>query len=130
MYLVPMSTAPPNRQPNPTISITGRNRAVSSASGLRTDSRRLRPARVSASDTSGLLRVSGEGEENVVQGGAAHGEAGDQAPVRVGRVEQCPYLGGGAVGRHADGQGRPVEVHRALAAAPGDLCPGGLGEAG
>ena len=51
-----------------------------------------------------FLNVSGEGEENVVQGGAVDGEARDQVPARVGRVEQRPDPGGVALGGHAHGQ--------------------------
>ena len=59
----------------------------------------------------GVVMVS-QGEEDVVQGGAVHGEARDQDPVRVGRVEQRADLGGAAVGRHADRQAGRVAVHR------------------
>src|ERR1700683_1649359 len=79
---------------------------------------------VRASDTSGLLCGSGEGEENVVQGGAVHGEIRDQAPARVGLVQQGTYLPGAAVGRYADGQAGRVQVHRALAEIAADLSKG------
>src|SRR5437763_3693373 len=105
-----MSTAPPNRYTNTTISMTGSISAVSRASGLRADSRRLRPAMISASDIAGLLNVSGEGEKNVVQAGAVHREGGDQAPVRVGLVEQRPDLRRIALGGHAQGQAHVVLV--------------------
>src|ERR1041385_5986939 len=103
-----MLTAPPNRYTNTTISMTGSISAVSRASGLRAERRRLRPAMISASDM-GLLRggglsVAGQGEENVVQGGAVDGEAGDQVAARVGPVEDGSYLGGVAFGGHAHGQ--------------------------
>src|SRR5579863_5300095 len=99
-----MLTAPPNRYTNTTISMTGSISAVSRASGLRADSRRLRPAMISASAMVALPRVPGEGEEDVVQGGAVHGEARDQVAVRVGPVEQGPDPGGVALGGHAHGQ--------------------------
>src|SRR6266704_5462014 len=99
-----MFTAPPNKYTNTTINMTGSISAVSSASGLRADRRRLRPAMISALDMSGLLRVPGQGEENVVQGGAVHGEARDQDPARVGRVQQRPDLSGTALGRTAVGR--------------------------
>src|SRR6266567_4036267 len=101
--------------------MTGSISAVSSASGLRADSRRLRPAMVSALDMSGLLLLSGQGEEDVVQGGAVHGEARDQDAARVGRVQQPAYLGGTAVGRHPHRQARRVQVHRLPAEVPADL---------
>src|SRR5690348_7542591 len=108
-----MSTAPPNRYTNTTISMTGSISAVSRASGLRAERRRLRPAMISASDMAGLLRggglsVAGQGEENVVQGGAVHGEVRDQVAARVGSVEQRPDLGGVAFGGHAQGQAAVV----------------------
>src|ERR1700735_4777366 len=109
--------------------MTGSISAVSSASGLRAESRRLRPAMVSALDMSGLLSVSGQGEENVVQGGVAHGESRDQAPARVGRIQQRAHLGGAAVGRHAYRQARRVQVHRLIAEITPDLGEGGCGRA-
>src|SRR5581483_2163895 len=105
-----MLTAPPNRYTNTTISMTGSISAVSRASGLRADRRRLRPAMIRASHIDGLLSVSGEGEENVVQRGAVDGEAGDQVAARVGRVEDGPDLGGVAFGGHARGQAPVVLV--------------------
>src|SRR5580704_16349691 len=104
--------------------MTGRSSAVSSASGLRAESRRLRPAMVSALDMNGLLRVSGQGEENVVQGGVAYGEARDQDPGRVGVVEQRAHPGGIAVGRHAHRQAGRVQVHRMVTEIPPDLLEG------
>src|SRR5690349_16130125 len=104
-----MFTAPPNRYTNTTISMTGSISAVSRASGLRADRRRLRPAMISASDMVALLRggglsVAGQGEENVVQGGAVQAEVRNQVAAGVGRVEQRPDLGGVALGGHAHGQ--------------------------
>src|ERR1700683_5867140 len=117
-----MRTAPPNRYTNTTISITGSSSAVSSASGLRTDSRRLRAVMLRASEMSGLLGGGGgQGEENVVQGGAVHGEAGDQAAVRVGRVQQGADLRGAAVGGHAYGQTLLVQAHHVIGQAAPDL---------
>src|ERR1700685_2949336 len=109
-----MCTAPPNRYTNTSIKITGSSSAVSSASGLRTDRRRLRPVMVSASDISGLLAsvvgqggvgqggVPGQGEEDVVEAGAVDGEAREQDAARVGLVEQGADTGGVPVGCHAD----------------------------
>src|SRR5690348_12645251 len=104
-----MFTAPPNRYTNTTISMTGSISAVSRASGLRADRRRLRPAMISASDITGLLSIvfvsaAGQGEENVVQRGAVYGEAGDQVAARVGRVEDGSDLGRVTLGGHAHGQ--------------------------
>src|SRR5580698_3882946 len=104
--------------------MTGRNSAVSSASGLRAERRRLRPVMVIASDMCGLLSVSGEGEENVVQGGTVYGEIRDQAAAWVGLVQQGTYLRGAAVGRYADGQVGRVQVHRALVEIAADLGKG------
>src|SRR6201981_325292 len=100
--------------------MTGSISAVSSASGLRTESRRLRPAMVSASGMSGLLRfvMVSQREENVVQGGLAHREAGDQDPARVGLVQQRAHLGGVAVGGDAHGQALRVQVPGTVAEVP------------
>src|SRR5580704_3639880 len=105
-----MFTAPPNRYTNTTISITGSSSAVSSASGLRSDRRRLRPAMISASDMSGLRGGCGKGEEDVVEGGAAHREPGHQVPARVGLDKQRADLSRAAVGGHTDGPRGRVQV--------------------
>src|SRR5690349_21680450 len=130
-----MFTAPPNRYTNTTISMTGSISAVSRASGLRADRRRLRPAMISASDMVALLRggglsVAGQGEENVVQGRAVHGEVGDQVATRVGRVEQRPYLGGVALGGQPHGQVAGVLVDQPVAEVPDQLPVGGPAGAG
>ena len=57
--------------------------------------------------------------ENVVQAGAAHREARDQPPARVGRVEQGPHLRGAAVGRHAQRQAATEADIAAAVAASG-----------
>ena len=59
-----------------------------------------------------------------------HGEAGDQHPARVGRVEQVAHLRGTAVGRHADGQAGRVAVHGMVAEILPDLVEGGFARAG
>src|SRR5947207_9862471 len=132
-----MLTAPPNRYTNTTISMTGSISAVSRASGLRAERRRLRPAMISASDMVALLRgrggglsVAGEGEENVVQGGAVDGEAGDQVAARVGRVKQGPDPGGVALGGHAHGQVAVVGVHDQIAEVTDQLLEGAPAGAG
>src|SRR5690242_12576063 len=115
-----MLTAPPNRYTNTTISITGSSSAVSSASGLRADRRRLRPVMVSASDMRGLLGgvVVSQDQENVVEAGGLHGEAGDQGAAGVGRIDQRPDLGSTALG------GAALDGHaQRQVAAPG--CGGG-----
>src|SRR5690242_9837175 len=116
-----MLTAPPNRYTNTTISITGSSSAVSRASGLRADRRRLRPVMVSALDMRGLLGgvVVGQDQEDVVEAGGLHGEAGDQGAAGVGRVEQRPHLGRAAVGRHAQRQAGVVAVDGPLAEVAG-----------
>src|ERR1700759_4164845 len=131
-----MSTAPPNRYTNTTISMTGSISAVSRASGLRADSRRLRPAMISALDIVGLLggggsgATSGEGEEHVVQAGPVDGEVGDQVAARVGRVEQRPDLGGVALGGDAERQGPVVLVGEPGAEVADELGVGGPAGAG
>src|SRR5690242_17424193 len=130
-----MFTAPPNRYTNTTISMTGSISAVSRASGLRAERRRLRPAMISASDMAALLRggglsVAGQDEENVVQGGAVQAEVRDQAAARVGPVEQRPDLGGVALGGHAHGQTPVVLVDQPVAEVPDQLLEGGPAGAG
>ncbi len=72
----------------------------------------------------------GQGQENVVQAGAAHREAGDQRPARVGRVEQRPHLGGAALGRHAQRQAGLVAVDGVVGKVAADLVEGGFARAG
>src|ERR1039457_1918371 len=91
-----MSTAPPNRETNTTINMTGSISAVGRASGLRAERRRLRPVMIKALDMSGLHCMYGQGEENVVEGGVVHGEARNQAPVRIGGIQQGADLRGPA----------------------------------
>src|ERR1700759_4489637 len=104
--------------------MTGSSSAVIRASRLRPDRRRRRPTMVGSCwaaawpepwARAGIpsdMRASGEGEEDVVEGGFADGEAGDQIPVRVGGLQQGPDVGGTAVGGRAHGQGGRVQVHR------------------
>src|ERR1700689_3034457 len=100
--------------------MTGSSSAVSRASGLRTERRRLRPAMISESGMSGLLGVSGEGEENVVEGGVADGKGRDQARVRVDLVQQGADLRRAAVGRDAGRQADRIAVHHAPPEIPAD----------
>src|SRR5690349_2854752 len=92
--------APPNRYTNSSISMIGSIREVSSASSCRLDSRTQRPAR--ANSDMDILPGAGQGEEDVVEGGAVDGEPLDDGPPGVDLVEQGPYVARAPVGGHAD----------------------------
>src|ERR1700680_590100 len=65
-------------------------------------------------------RVAGQGQEDVVESGAVHGEPLHHAAVRVNLIQQGSHVCGGPVGRHADGQAAGLADDRALAEAAGD----------
>src|SRR5580704_6552993 len=141
-----MFTAPPNRYTNTTISITGSSSAVSSASGLRADKRRLRPVMISASDMGGLLagvrggggvpggrrrgKKQGQGEEDVVEGRAVDGEALEEGAAGVGLVQQGADTGGAPVGGHTDDPRGRVQVRGSRAEVVADLDEGFWARAG
>ena len=66
-------------------------------------------------------RMAGQGQEDVVESGAVHGEPLHRAAVRVNLIEQGPYVRGGPVGRHADGQAARLADDRPLAEAARDV---------
>src|SRR5215207_2156038 len=114
--------------------------SASAASGRgRRDSRGTAVGDAVSSDTGGLLvvlvlvvvgrgsvgGVAGQGQKDVVEGGAVDGEAGHGPPGRVDLVQQGPHLGGAAVGGHPDGQALEVALDAPAVQLAGDLVEGG-----
>src|SRR5262245_37956671 len=109
--------------------MTGSTSDMMSASTVRRDSRTQRATitrasrvneagRSASSDMDDLLGrgvVSGQGEEDVVEGGGVHVEPGDRAARRVDPVERGADVGRGAVGFKTHQQPRRVTVHDLVA---------------